>query len=121
MTAVNCNGCTACCKHDKIILGAEDDRSAYKYHNEWANAKQYDVLDRKSNGDCVYLSESGCSIHENAPGICKRMDCRQLYRGTTPEQRERRVRQNPQMIHVYTAGAERLHTLVLAKPLAKES
>lgn len=113
MSAINCNGCTSCCKRDMVILGPTDNRAAFKWHNEWRNGIRFDVLDRKNNGDCVYLEQAGCGIHGHAPAICRRMDCRELYRGTTPEQRERRVRQNPQMIHIYTAGAERMHTLVL--------
>lgn len=111
MSALNCDGCTACCKRDKIILGAEDVRSNYLHHKEWINSQEYDVLDRKPNGDCIYLAESGCSIHGKAPGICRRMDCRKLFLTTPQTVVERRVRQNPQMIHVYLAGAQRLHTL----------
>lgn len=111
MSDLECHGCTSCCKRDVVILGPIDDRDSYHHHSEWRNGMQLDVLDRKDNGDCVYLEVTGCGIHGSAPAICKRMDCRELYRETKPEQRERRVRQNPQMIHIYTAGAERLHTL----------
>lgn len=109
MSDVNCNGCTACCKRDKIVLGINDDRSFYRHHKEWVNYKEYDVLDRKPNGDCTYLTDSGCSIHGEAPGICQRMDCRELYLNTSPETIEKRVRQNKQMIHIYLAGAQRIH------------
>lgn len=110
MSVLNCNGCTACCKRDKIILGAEDDREFFRHHKEWSNGQAYDVLDRKPNGDCVYLEADGCGIHGSAPGICQRMDCRELYLQTNPERIEQRVRQNKQMIHIYLAGAERAHT-----------
>ncbi len=101
---VQCNGCTACCKHDHVVLGAADDPMAYQWHVEHG----YAVLDRKENGDCIYLDESGCSIHDRAPGICRRMDCRTLFAMTPPDVRARRERENPQMIHVYKAGEMRL-------------
>lgn len=100
---VPCNGCTACCKNDVVVLGKGDNLLAYRWHTEFGRP----VLDRKDNGDCVYLLDDGCSIHGKAPGICQRMDCRELYRMTPPERREQRMKENPQMIHIYSA-AERM-------------
>lgn len=107
MTAINCNGCTACCHKDVVVLTPEE-APRYRSHLEWHNGQQLHVLDRDAVGSCVYVAEDGCSIHGEAPGICRRMDCRDLYRSTTPHQREARVRQNVQMLHIYTAAAERL-------------
>lgn len=106
--SVPCNGCTACCKHDRVFLGPRDDPKAYRWHVEHG----YAVLDRQADGSCVYLSANGCSIHDKAPSICKRMDCRVLYMKTAPEMRAARELHNPQMVHVYAAGRDRLHTLL---------
>jgi Fe-S-cluster containining protein len=38
------------------------------------------VLKHKANGDCVYLGESGCTIHGRAPVMCRVYDCREQYR-----------------------------------------
>lgn len=106
-STVDCGPCTACCKHDHVILGPKDDPAAFKWHEE----NGYVVLDRKDNGDCVYLEPAGCGIHGAAPDICKRFDCRVLYSITPSEKRALRAHQNPQMIHIYRAGAQRLATL----------
>lgn len=109
---VQCNGCTACCKHDRIFLGRTDDPRTYRCHEEVApNGKRYAVLDRNQDGSCVYLMPNGCGIFDRAPAICRRMDCRTLYRDTEPAERAQRAIENPQMVLVYRAGRERLHTL----------
>lgn len=30
------------------------------------------------NGDCYYLDEGGCSIHDRAPVVCREFDCRRF-------------------------------------------
>ena len=69
------------------------------------------VLDRKGNGECVYLTPAGCGIHGKAPEICRRMDCRVLYLLTPADLRQRRADESPNMAQVYEAGRERLATL----------
>lgn len=104
---VPCDGCTACCKSDRVCLGPKDDPTAYLWHEE----DGYAVLDRKDNGDCTYLTDTGCGIRGHAPDICKRMDCRVLFLMTTEPVRASRQIDNPQMTLIYQAGAARLHTL----------
>ena len=36
------------------------------------------MLAHKPNGDCIYLYDTGCSIHNMAPSLCKSADCRAL-------------------------------------------
>ena len=36
------------------------------------------MLAHKPNGECVYLANNGCSIHEHAPSLCRLADCRSL-------------------------------------------
>ena len=93
-----------------LMLGPLDDPRAYHWHLE----DGYAVLDRQPNGDCVYLGEQGCSIHERAPSICRRFDCRVLVLLTPQDVQQRRVQENPQMAAVYEAGRQRLHTLSTA-------
>jgi Fe-S-cluster containining protein len=85
------------------MLGPQDDPRAFKWHEEGG----YAVLDRKDNGDCIYL-DNGCSIYGHAPLICQRMDCRELYKRTDPETRARRGKENPQMIRIYEAAEQRM-------------
>ena len=77
MTEVPCNGCTACCKGQRIILTADDDKNRYAVtptirgndgETQW-------MLQHKSNGTCVYLGSNGCTIHGMAPKACCDFDC----------------------------------------------
>jgi len=104
---VPCGNCRACCSSDRVMLGPSDDPRAYRWHVE----DGYAVLDRQSNGDCVYLTDRGCSMHDRAPSICRRFDCRVLFLTTPEEIRQRRIRENPQMAEVYLAGSARADTL----------
>jgi hypothetical protein len=36
------------------------------------------MIAHKPNGDCIYLDEQGCSIHDRAPSLCRSADCRSL-------------------------------------------
>lgn len=106
-STVPCNGCTACCIHDHVILGPKDNPKDFQFHVE----DGYAVLDRKPDGSCIYLTPTGCGIHGRAPDICRRMDCRVLVLLTPAAKREIRIQQNPQMKLVYEAGISRMHTL----------
>lgn len=46
------------------------------YREVEREGKRY--LQLKENGDCVYLSETGCSIHETRPQACRPFDCLEL-------------------------------------------
>ena len=104
---VPCGDCRACCRHDRVILGPADDPRTYQWHVEGG----YAVLDRRTNGECVYLTETGCGIHDRAPAICRRFDCRVLVLTTDEAVMQRRVSENPQMAEVYAAGRSRAGTL----------
>lgn len=108
--AVPCGICRACCVRDRIVL-RDDEADRFKWHFEGAQK----VLDRKSDGMCVYLTERGCSIHVDAPDICRRFDCRVLFLATPKATRRRRVQENPTMRAVYSAGRRRLDTLQVIK------
>lgn len=68
---VKCNGCTECCKgFDPIwLLPAETG-----FREQIINGRR--ALQHKFNGDCTYLGEGGCTIHETKPFACKLYDCR---------------------------------------------
>lgn len=78
MTIVPCNGCTLCCKGDTIRLLPEDNPLAYQTepHERFPGEL---MLAHKENGDCVYLGESGCTIQETKPAMCRTMDCRAIF------------------------------------------
>ena len=76
-TFVPCNGCTLCCQGDAIRLTEEDNPADYltEQHPYILDAL---MLAHKPNGDCIYLDEIGCGIHERAPSLCRSADCRSI-------------------------------------------
>lgn len=36
------------------------------------------MIAHKPNGECIYLNEQGCGIHDRAPSLCRSADCRSL-------------------------------------------
>lgn len=103
---VPCGSCRACCTHDVIRL-RDDELERFAWHREGP----YYVLDRKADGSCIYLTERGCSVHDDAPDICRRFDCRVLFLTTPKARRRERVAQSPHMRAVYEAGKRRADTL----------
>ena len=74
--AVPCDGCTACCEGDMILMHPEcgDDHRRYKCEQlpdgSW-------MLRHKKNGDCIYLERGkGCTIWHRRPVVCRELDCR---------------------------------------------
>jgi hypothetical protein len=81
---VPCNGCVACCRTQKAVLFPQcgDDVSSYQTtETVMGDGRLELMLARKPNGECVYLGEKGCTIHERAPWVCRRFDCRKLVLG----------------------------------------
>jgi hypothetical protein len=106
--SVPCTGCTACCKQDLIRLDPErDDMDAFAWHYEGGRP----TLDRKQNGECVYLAPAGCGIHDRAPTVCRAFDCRVLEMTVPPRVQAIRIMQNPTMGAVYEAGRARRASL----------
>jgi hypothetical protein len=106
---VPCGSCRACCKQDRVVL-TEAESARFQWHEELGER----VLDRKTNGECVYLTDRGCSVHDAPPDICARFDCRVLFLLTNKAKRRQRVKENPTMRSVYDAGKRRLDTLEAA-------
>jgi Fe-S-cluster containining protein len=59
------------------------------------------MLDHKPNGDCIYLGQTGCTIHEDKPLMCQRMDCRVIAKELTYTQ-ARKIK--PNIIRVWKKG-----------------
>ena len=81
---VPCNGCTACCKRERVLLAPEhgdriDDYDVTPTRPGDGNVRY--MLRHKPNGDCHYLSPKGCTIHHMAPWACRQFDCRKWLQG----------------------------------------
>ena len=74
---VPCNGCTICCQGDAVRLQPEDAAEDYltEPHPYIPGAL---MIAHKPNGECIYVDENGCSIHDRAPSLCRTVDCRKL-------------------------------------------
>jgi len=115
---VPCNGCSLCCRGDAIRLTEEDNPGDYitEPHSYIAGTL---MLAHKPNGDCVYLIDSGCSIHDRAPLLCRSADCRSIalkYDFTTAMQLHQIKRID---IRVWDKGNELLKKLKEEKILKK--
>jgi len=69
------NGCTLYYQSDAIRFEEEDTVADYQTepHPFIPGAL---TLAHKHNGECVYLNDRGCTIHERAPSLCQIADCR---------------------------------------------
>lgn len=120
---VPCDGCTTCCKGDLLVLHPEmgDDPSQYETRaiEHPLTGEPVFALANKKSGDCVYLGEGGCTIHERAPAICRAFDCRKFFlrlQGMRRAQRREIVRRGLVGKDVLDAGKKRLHTLEKETP-----
>lgn len=79
---VPCGGCTACCHKDAVRLLPGDD--SFEYETEPHPFMPGELmLAHKPNGDCLYLGDKGCTIHEWKPQMCREMDCRRIAQAIT--------------------------------------
>jgi len=73
------------------------------------------TLKHKPNGDCVYLGESGCTIYDRRPAICRSFDCRVFFLKFDSRQRKAMVRDNEGNRAMFAAAKARLHTLRIGR------
>ena len=114
---VPCNGCTACCANDLIILHPEmgDVVSDYetvivRHPLKSGFAHALKPQDSGKPG-CRYLGSGGCTIYDRRPAICREFACRRLCKAMTRQERKRAVKSGVASKAVFDAGRKRLHTL----------
>lgn len=112
--SVPCNGCKACCKHQRVILSVEhgDVSELYKTvpNRLGVDAPHNLMLAHKPNGDCIYLGEDGCTIHDFAPWACRMFDCRKWLAGF-PEAMQDLLTPDDIDGEIVTAARARMETL----------
>lgn len=106
---VPCNGCTRCCHGDAIRLLPEDDSSSYKTvpHDRMIG---HLMLAHKENGECFYLGESGCTIQDSKPLMCKEMDCRTIANAFTFTEARQMAKRGLLPIEIWRRGKELLRS-----------
>ena len=104
VASVPCNGCRQCCIGDIIRLLPADDPTQYRTmpHPFFSG---HLALERDAEGNCVYLTPTGCGIHGRAPQMCREMDCRNLARGMTFTQARK---YHPAVVLIWRRGRELL-------------
>lgn len=73
------------------------------------------LLATKENGHCVYLGESGCTIYERRPLLCRSFDCRKHYLILPRQDRDNLVKLGLSSRAVFNAGRVRIRTLSAAE------
>ncbi len=82
MSDVPCNGCTECCRGFDTVWLMPTEVGQYRMEIDPMSGRY--MLERTTDGDCVYLGESGCSIHASRPHVCRWYDCRQVVPPAIP-------------------------------------
>jgi uncharacterized protein len=118
MTKVPCNGCTACCKGQRIILTEADKGQKYRITptRKGNDGKTQWMLQHKPNGDCVYLDDYGCTIHDRAPQACRDFDCRKWFAAFSLPERIL-VATEPLDAECAKAAAERIDARTWPEPI----
>ncbi len=104
---VPCDSCTACCRGRAIRpLYSERGDAVETYVHQYVEG--IPVLAWNSNGDCIYVSPEGCTIHTRRPALCRGYDCRVAYLNLTRRQRWVDVRKRPYQKAIYAAARKLL-------------
>jgi len=75
-----CGNCNLCCSHSAVtIFAAIDDIQAHPLKKKICEEPETWLIPQRKNGDCVYLEDGKCGIHDNLPKLCKTFDCRVAY------------------------------------------
>lgn len=116
---VACNGCTACCKREAIILVPEDTDplliaacDEIPSPDPYSDAPTTRVLRHRPNGDCVFLGERGCMIYDQRPAMCRTFSCvkfvEKVLSRLSPSKLRRAMRAGEFDEEVWDAGVARL-------------
>lgn len=115
MANVPCNGCTACCANDLLMLHPEMGDDASQYETMPAinpiTGKAGLALKHKPEGGCIYLTANGCSIHGRAPAVCQEFDCRKMFLKLGASKARKAVEAGWASQAVMDAGRKRRHTV----------
>lgn len=115
-----CGDCRRCCTDWQVVGVTKQELRRFAFDvepipahiDQTFMARFAAILRRRENGDCVYLGDRGCTIHERAPHVCRVFDCRMMFvlweRGAVGFQA---AGDAAHMAGLMLEGAKRLHTL----------
>jgi Fe-S-cluster containining protein len=64
------------------------------------------IIDRLPNGDCFYLGQDGCTIHDQAPWVCRDFDCRAAFRNSDRPGRKLAIKRGLMTKEIFARGRE---------------
>lgn len=105
---VPCGSCHLCCHGDLIVLFEEKGDDIASYEHEIINGLP--IVKKTADGKCVYLGDSGCTIHDRAPAICRHFDCRGWFLSKTRQERRRMVKDGIADRAIFARGRELLES-----------
>ena len=116
MTEVRCNGCTECCRSGQALFlqpARGDDVESYRHRVliDPATGSPVFLLEADAEGRCVYLGDSGCTIYDRRPLLCRSFDCRKHYLILPRRDRDNLVKLGLSSRAVFNAGRARLKSL----------
>lgn len=108
--SVPCGSCRLCCRMMTPLHPEHGDDIGSYQTALWVKAGQEPmiILDRLPNGDCVYLGENGCTIHERAPRACRMFDCREMFKNSDRLGRRLAVKRGEVAPEIFRRGRELL-------------
>ena len=77
--AVPCGSCKLCCQNFTVVVVMRDQGDDPETFETDGDGDDLLTLKHKPNGDCIYLGEDGCTIHDRAPTMCRVFDCREQH------------------------------------------
>lgn len=109
---VPCGTCRLCCRLMTPLLPEKgDDPSQYQtalWFKDGLGKPPTLILDRLPNGDCVYLGEGGCTIHDRAPWTCRDFDCREVFKNSDRPGRKLAIKNGDMTKEIFARGRELL-------------
>lgn len=110
-STVACGSCRRCCVGELIMLHPEHGDVADLYQTvEVTNpmtGKRGLAIDQRADRSCVYLdADTGCTIHDMAPAICRAFSCLDWFKSKTRAQRRQIERGAPGARAIFARGRE---------------
>ena len=94
LRVVPCGGCQTCCRTQWVFLDPDAGDVVALYDTVAIVHPKTGVIVQavahKPNGDCLYQSAAGCTIHDRAPSKCRAFDCRLYFRDMMMKPRQAR-------------------------------
>ena len=113
---VPCGDCRLCCKNMLVVVSPSmgDDVTQFEAV-PMPEMPGFFRIPERDNGDCHYLGEHGCTIHDHAPAMCQFFSCIGAVRRLTPKKAVEGIANNRLDPAVLKRGRELLRAEMAAR------